>query len=134
MKQLNVNVDQIAGVCNNKQRWNKNKCRCEFKKLTDKGVCYKGFIWNPSNCECECDKSCDAGEYLEYENCQCRKTLARKLVEECAENADEAKIAETTSFEHENECVCSYTICVVLAVIVLTISIGIGSSFILIGT
>ena len=52
-----------AIVCN-KQRWNKNKCRCECKELVDKGVCHKGFIWNPSNCECECDESCDIGEYL----------------------------------------------------------------------
>ena len=55
-----------AIVCNNKQRWNKNKCRCECKELIDKGICDKGFIWNPSNCECECDKSCDIGEYLDY--------------------------------------------------------------------
>ena len=33
-----------ANVYNNKQRWNKNKCRCEYKELTDKGVCNKGFI------------------------------------------------------------------------------------------
>ena len=32
-------------------------------------------------------------------------------------------------FEHGNECVCSYAICVVLAVIALTISIGIGAYF-----
>ena len=62
-----------AVVCNNKQRWNKDKCRCECKELIDKGVCDKGFIWNPSNCECECDKSWDIGEYLDYENCECRK-------------------------------------------------------------
>ena len=43
-----------SNVCNNKQRWNDDKCRCECKELIDKGVCYKGFIWNPSNCECEC--------------------------------------------------------------------------------
>ena len=56
-----------ANICNNKQGWNKDKCRCECKELIDKGVCDKGFIWNPSNCECECDKSCDVGEYLDYE-------------------------------------------------------------------
>ena len=32
-------------------------------------------------------------------------------------------------FEHESECVCSYTICVILALIVLRISIGIGGYF-----
>ena len=51
-----------SSVCNNKQRWNDDKCRCEGKKLIDKidkGICDKGFVWNPSNCECECYKSCD---------------------------------------------------------------------------
>ena len=37
-----------ASVCNKKQRWNHDKCRCEWKELIDKGVCDKGFIWNPS--------------------------------------------------------------------------------------
>ena len=56
-----------ASVCNSKQRWNDDKCRCQSKELIDKGVWDKGFIWNPSNCECECDKSCDFSEYLEIE-------------------------------------------------------------------
>ena len=33
-----------------------------------------------------CDKSCDVGEYLDYENCKCRKKLIDKLVEVCSEN------------------------------------------------
>ena len=56
-------------ACNNKQRWNKNKCRCECKELIDEGTCDKGFIWNPSNC----DKNCDFSEHLDYKNCKCRK-------------------------------------------------------------
>ena len=47
-----------GSVCNNKQRWNDDKCRCECKELIDKGACDIGFIWNPGNYECECDKSC----------------------------------------------------------------------------
>ena len=43
-------------ICNNKKIWNKDKCRCECKKLIYKGVCDKGLIINPSNCECEYDK------------------------------------------------------------------------------
>ena len=57
-----------AGVCNNKQRWNDDKYRCECKELIGNGVCDKGSIWNPWNCESECDESCDVGEYLGYEN------------------------------------------------------------------
>ena len=63
-------------VCNNKQYWNKDKCRCECKKLVDKGVCDKGFIWNPSICKCECNKSCNIGEYLDYSNCKCKKKVS----------------------------------------------------------
>ena len=48
-----------ANICNNKQRWNKDKCSCECNELIDKGVLDKECIWNPSNCECECDKVCD---------------------------------------------------------------------------
>ena len=94
--------------------------------MTDKGVCDKGFTWNPSNCECECDKSCDIREYLDYENCNCRKKLVDKLVEECIENADEVKITEIT----ENKCNSSCTIYVLIIAIVFTICIGIGSYFV----
>ena len=124
-----------ASVCNNKQHWNDDKCRCERKELIDKGVCDRGYIWNPSNCECECNKSCDVGEYLDYENCRCKKKLVDKLVErsfternsveECTENIDKVEI------DDENECLCSYITCVVLTVIALAISIGIGDYFIL---
>ena len=91
-----------ASVCNNKKRWNNDKCKCECEKSTDKEVCGKGYIWNPSNCECECDKSCDVGEYLDYENCKCRKKTVDKLTEECTENIDEVKIANEN--EHKNKC------------------------------
>ena len=56
----------------------------------------KGFIWNPSNFECECDKSCGVGQYLNYENCKCRKKLLDKLTEECTETDDEVKMERIT--------------------------------------
>ena len=52
-------------ISNNKQRWNKEKCISECKKLIDKEVCDKGFIWNPSNCGCECTKACNTSQYLD---------------------------------------------------------------------
>ena len=81
-------------VCNNKQCWNNDKCWCKCKELIDKSVCDKGYVWNPSSCECECDKACDVGEYLDYENCKCRKNLVDKLVDECNETVDEIKIVK----------------------------------------
>ena len=98
--------------------------------MIDKGVFDKRYNWNPSIYECECDKSCDIGEYLDYENCKCRKRLVDKLVEECNENIDEAKLIGEALFEPGNECVCSYTICIVLGLIALTICIGLGAYFI----
>ena len=84
-----------ANIFNNKQRWNKDKCRCECKELIDKGVCDKGFIWNPSNCECEFGKACDVGEYLDYQNCNCRKKLVAPLIEECTETVEEVKLTNS---------------------------------------
>ena len=82
-----------AIVCNNKQRWKKEKCRCECKELIDKGVCDKWYIWNLSNCECECDKLCDISEYLDYKNCRCRKKIVDKLVDDCNETVEQVKPA-----------------------------------------
>ena len=105
-----------AIVCNNKQRWNKDKCRCECKELIDKGVCDKGYIWNPSNYECECDKSCDIVEYLDYQNCKYRKRLVDKLVDECDENVD-----EETSLVEINSTKCKHNSCILYVVIIFNI-------------
>ena len=119
-----------ANICNNKQRWNKDKCRCECKELIDKGVCDKGFIWNPGNCECECDKAFDVGEYLEHENCKCRKKLVDKLVDECTETVEEVKIAKTTLPENEKKYKCSScTLYIMFMIVVFTICAGIGTYF-----
>ena len=86
-------------VCNNKQRCNDDKCRCECVELIKKGVCDKGSIWNPSDCEFECN----LGKYLDYENCKCRKKLSKKLVEECTATIEKVKLAKITSTDHENK-------------------------------
>ena len=112
-----------ARVCNNKQRWNNCKCRCECEKLIDKGICDKGFIWNPSNCECECDKSCDVGKYIDYENCEWRKRLVDKVVEEYNENIDENKLISVTLDYYKNVCG-SCTIYIVVLVIFFIINIS----------
>ena len=96
-------LDKI--ICNNKQRWNEDNCRCECKELIDIGVCDKGFVWNPSNCKCECDKSCDISEYLDYSNSKCRKKLVDPLVEECTENIEETKLVKKTLDKNETRLV-----------------------------
>ena len=101
-----------AIVCNNKQHWNKDKCRCECKELIHKGVGDKDFIWNPSNCECECNKACDFSEYLDYKNCTFKKRLVNKLVEERNETVDKVKLTPAENGKNYKSSSC--TVCIVL--------------------
>ena len=123
-----------ASVCNNRQRWNEDNCRCECKELINKVICDKGFIWNSSNCECECDKSCDTGEYLDYKNCKCRNSIVDKLVEKCTNIVDEKKnyneaLNTISSYDSLIDCV-SYTQYIVLFAVFLVTSVIIGCVFI----
>ena len=104
-----------SAVCNSRQIWNEDKCRCECKEdLVNKMVCHKGYTWNPSNCTCECDKSYGIGQYLDYKSCVCRNILVDKLVEECTNVIDEDKICnETLNVTLSNDCA-SCTLYVVL--------------------
>ena len=52
-----------AGVSNNKQRCNKDKCRCECKELIDRGICDKNANVNVIN-------------YAILENIQITKTVS----------------------------------------------------------
>ena len=116
-----------ASVCNNKQRWNNEKCQCECEELIDKGICDKEYIWNPSNCKCKCDKSCDFGEYLDYENCKCRKRLVDKLTEECNENIEETSLVKINSTKCKHN---SSILYIVLFSIFFTINIGVTTYFV----
>ena len=122
-----VNVCKLtSAVCNSRQIWNKDKCRCEFKEdLIDKGICDKRFAWNPSNCQSECDKSCGIGEYLDYKTCVCRNTLIDKLVEECTKNNDNFQTLNTIS---SHDCA-SCMLHVVLFAVFLTTGVIIGGAF-----
>ena len=113
-------------ICNNKQRWNKDKCRCECKELIDKGICDKRFIFSPSNCQCEYDKSCNISQYLDYSDCKCTKKLIDPLIEECTENDNETKIINIT-VENENS---SCQVHIILMTVVFTILTGITIYFV----
>ena len=95
--------------------------------MIHKGVCDKGYAWNPSNCECECDKSCDFGEYLDYENCKCRKRLVDKLIEECNENIEETSLININSIKYESNFCILY---IALFSIFFTINVGIATYFV----
>ena len=97
--------------------------------MTGKGRCDKGLFWNPSNCEYECDKPFGVRQYLDYENCKCRKILVDKLVEECREIIDQNEMISVALNDHKSVCgLC--TIFIVLFAIAFLIIIGISGAFI----
>ena len=123
-------------MCNNKHRWNKDKCRCEFKELIDKGMCGNGLNCDKeSNCDCECEKFCDVGEYLDYKKWiriknKSRIKLVDKLVEEFNENTNGNEMIYNGTLNDYKKICRSQTIYIVLLVIFFIISINISSAFI----
>ena len=82
-----------SSVCNNKQIWNDDTCRCDCNEdFTDIISCDKGYMWNPSTFECRCDKWCKSGQYLDYKSCVCKNKLIRRLIEECTSIISETMI------------------------------------------
>ena len=82
-----------SSVCNNKQIWNSDTCRCncneDFASIIS---CAKGYSWHPSICECQCDKWCQPGQYLDDKNCVCKNKLIGRLIEECTSVINETMI------------------------------------------
>ena len=62
---------------------------------------------------------CDIGEYLDYENCRCRKALVDQLVDECTETIKEVKLAKISLAENESEN--KYSSCTVYIVLMIAI-------------
>ena len=74
----------VKSVCNSKQIWNSNTCRCDCNEdFTDIINCAKRYTWNPSTCECQCDTWCKPGQYLDHKNCVCKNKLVGRLISEC---------------------------------------------------
>ena len=119
-----------SAVCNSRQIWNEDKCGCECKEdLINKMVCGKGYILNPSNCACEWDKLCDIGQYLDYKNCACRKSIVDRLVDECMNIIDGDTMYNKTLSIDQNDCP-SCTPYVVLFIVFLSISAVISGVFV----
>ena len=82
-----------SSVCNNKQIWNSDTCRCDYNEDVAGAVgCDKGYVWNPSTCECQCDTWCKQGQYLDHKNCICKNKLIGRVIEECTSVINETMI------------------------------------------
>ena len=79
-----------SSVCNKKQIWNSNTCRClcneDFTGIIN---CAKRYTWNPSTCKCQCDTWCKPGQYLDHKNCVCKNKLVGRLISECTSIVNE---------------------------------------------
>ena len=51
-------------------------------------ACDKGYMWNPSTYSFKCDRYCETGQYLDYNNCVCRKKIIDDLIEQCTSIVD----------------------------------------------
>ena len=82
-----------SSVCNNKQIWNDDTCRCDCNEdFGDIINCDKGYMWNPSTCECQCDKWCKQEQYLDLKNCVCKNKLIGRIIEESTSVINETMI------------------------------------------
>ena len=87
-----------SSVCNNKQIWNSNTCRCDCSEdFAGMINCAKGYTWNPSTCKCQCDMWCKPGQYLDHKNCACKNKLVGRLISECT-----SIISETMMNNNDN--------------------------------
>ena len=92
-----------SSVCNNKQIWNGDTCRCDCKE-DFAGIinCTKGYTWNPSTCKCQCDTWCKPGQYLDHKNCICKNKLIGRVTEECTSIINETMIKNKDNIDSNN--------------------------------
>ena len=92
-----------SSVCNNKQIWNSDTCRCDcnedFASIMN---CAKEHMRNPSTCECQCDIWCKPGQYLDHKNCICKNKLIGRLTEECTSVINETMINNKDNIDNDN--------------------------------
>ena len=82
-----------SSVCNNKQIWNGDTCRCDCNEdFTGIISCDKRYMWNPSTCECQCNMWCKPGQYLDHKNCVCKNKLVGRVIEKCTSIINETMI------------------------------------------
>ena len=92
-----------SSVCNNKQIWNGDTCRCDCNE-DFAGIinCTKGYTWNPSTCECQCDTWWKPGQYLDHKNCICKNKLFGRVIEEFTSVINETMINNKDNITNNN--------------------------------
>ena len=98
-----------SSVCNNKQIWNSDTCRCDCNEDFSGIVnCTKEYMRNPSTCECECDIWCKPGQYLDHKNCVCKNKLIGRVIAECTSLINETMINNKNDIANDNTITSSF--------------------------
>ena len=92
-----------SSVCNSKQIWNSDTCRCDCNE-DFAGIisCDKGYTWNPSICSCECDMWYKPGQYLDHKNCVCKNKLIGRVIAECTSVINETMMNNADNKDNDN--------------------------------
>ena len=92
-----------SSVCNSKQIWNSDTCRCDCNEVFSGAVgCDKRYTWNSSACECQCDMWCKPGQYLDHNNCICKNKLIGRVIEECTSVINKTMINNKDNITNNN--------------------------------
>ena len=92
-----------SSVCNIKQIWNSDTCRCDCNEDFAGIINYtKEYTWNPSTCECQCDMWCTPGQYLDHKKCVCKNKLIGRVIEECTSIINETMINNKDNITNDN--------------------------------
>ena len=92
-----------SSVCNSKQIWNSNTCRCDCNEDFAGIINFnKGYMWNTSICECQCDMWCRREQYLDHKNWICKNKLIGRLIEVCTSIINETMINNKDSINNNN--------------------------------
>ena len=82
-----------SSVCNSKQIWNSDTCRCDCNED------FAGII----NCtKCEGDVLCKPGQYLVNENCVCKNKLVGRVIGECTNVINETIMNNRVNINDNN--------------------------------
>ena len=92
-----------SSVCNNKQIWNSDTCRCDCNEDFAVIINFtKGYMWNPSTCECQCDMWCKPGQYLDNKECICKNKLIGRVISECTSLINETMMNNKNNIANDN--------------------------------
>ena len=94
-----------SSICNNKQIWNNDTCRCDCNEDFAGAVdCDKGYTWIQVLANVNVTFAVNQEQYLDHKNCICKNKLIGRLIEECTSVINETMINNKDSGNNNTLC------------------------------